>query len=112
MGVQRVASKALAICLGILTGRNQHNVKADVALGIFGLLGQPKLRGGDNAALAAFGHGFGCVGGGLTRLHLDEYQRMPTAGDNVDLAERRFPAPRRDPVTLGDQNQRRATFRG
>ena len=68
-------------------------------------MGEPKLGGGDNAALAALGHGFGRVVGALARLDLDEYQRAPAAGDNVDFAERRFPAPRRDPVAFGDQKQ-------
>ena len=61
--------------------------------------------------LAALGHRFGRVVDGLARLDLDEDQRAAAARDDVDLAERRFPAPRHDPIGLGDEQHGGAAFR-
>src|SRR6516165_2992259 len=42
----------------------------------------------------------------------NEYHHATTPGDDVDLAEWRFPPPLQDAVGFRDQNQRRAAFRG
>ena len=80
------------------------------ALTSSGWLGEPEFGRIDDAALAAFGHRFEPGLDGVARLDLDKEQRAAAAGDDVDLAERRFPAPRHDPVGLGDQQHGGAAF--
>jgi hypothetical protein len=92
--IQRVASKALAMCRGILPGCHQYNVETNVVLRIVGVMSEPKLRGV------------------FARLDLDKDQGTSAAGDDIDLAEGRFPAPRRDPVALGEEKYGGAAFRG
>ena len=62
--------------------------------------------------LRALGHRFRRVVDALARLDLDEDERVAAPGDDVDLAERRLPAPRRDAVALGDEEHGRAALRG
>jgi hypothetical protein len=110
--IQRVASKALAMCRGILPGCHQYNVETNVVLRIVGVMSEPKLRDGDDPALAARGYGFRRIVGAFARLDLDKDQGTSAAGDDIDLAEGRFPAPRSDPVALGDEKYGGAAFRG
>ena len=62
--------------------------------------------------LRPFGHGFRGVVCAFARLDLDEHQRPAAARDDIDFAERGFPAPGHDPVALGDQQHGGAAFRG
>jgi hypothetical protein len=47
----------------------------------------------------------------LACFDLDKDQDAASAGDDVDFAERGFPASGQDAIGLGDQQQRRAAFR-
>ena len=68
-------------------GRDQHDVEAELALGVIGAVGEPELGGGGDAALCPLGHGFGRGIGARARLDLDEDERAAPAGDDIDFAE-------------------------
>jgi hypothetical protein len=72
---------------------------------------RPQFGGADDPAFVAFGHRLHSIVGVLARLDLDENQNTAAAGDDVDFAEWRFPAPGKDAIGLGYQKQRCATFR-
>ena len=78
-------------------GRDQHDVEADIALIVVGVVGEPQLRRGDDAALGALGHRFRSLIGAVARLDLDKDEGAAAARDDVDLAKGVF--------------QRRATMR-
>jgi hypothetical protein len=65
--LQRLASKSLA--MRHLAGRDQHDIEADVAPCIVGMLSEPEFGGGDDAAFAALGDRFRLVKA-LARLDL------------------------------------------
>ena len=46
------------------------------------------------------------------RLHFDEDQQMAAGGDDVDFAERAFPAPRQNAIAFADQPGGGAAFGG
>ena len=51
------------MCCGILPGRDQHDVKADFALRVVRVVGEPEFGRRNDAALAALGYGFRCIVG-------------------------------------------------
>src|ERR1700721_4415552 len=93
-----------------LAGRNQYGVEAKETVGIFGMLRQPVFSGGDDALLRTFGYRFGRSIERVASLHLDERDIAPPPRHDVDLADRRPPAPCCDPEALGDQKHCRPAF--
>ena len=98
------------MCCGSLPGATSMTSKR-MSRSLSSGWGEPQLRGGDDAALASFGHRFRSLLGAVARLDLDEDEGTSTTRDNVDLAERSLPAPRGHPVALGDQKHGSAAFR-
>ena len=94
----RLASKALTICLRHSAGSDQNDVEADVALRVVRMMREPKLGGGDDAPLAALGHGFGRVVDALARLDLDENQVARRRRATISISPKAFSsaAPRSD----------------
>jgi len=70
-------------------GRDQHDVEADVALIVLGVVGEPQLRRGDDAALGALGHRFRRLVGAVARLDFDKDQGAAAA--TVQAAQRGAP---------------------
>ena len=110
--VQRLASKALATCRGMVPGATSITSKRMSRSIVVGVMGKPEFGRGDDAALASLGHRLGGVIDAFARLDLDEHQRAATARHDIDLAERGFPTPRHDAIALGDQQHGGAAFRG
>ena len=104
---QLLASNAARDMARQAAGRHQHGVEADVAQAVVGMLGEPGLGGGDDAALLPLGHRLRRRRRAGARLHLDEDQRAAPARHDVDLADRAAPAPRQDAIALGDRERRR-----
>ena len=77
-----------------LAGRNDDDVETNFAVGVIGVARAPQFCGADDPAFVALGHRFHCIVDALARLDLDKDQNAAAAGDDVDFAKRRFPAPR------------------
>jgi hypothetical protein len=97
---------------GDFPGYHQNDVEADEALRVGGVMRQPELGGAQNAPFAAFGHRFGGFVSAIARFHFDEYERVPPASHDINLAEGRFEAARGDPVALGHEQHGGAAFCG
>ena len=106
-GIERVGQMP-----GHFPRRYQNDVKADEALCVAGMPRQPELGGAKNAPSAAFGHRQGGIVGMIARLDLDEDERVPSPGHNIDFANRRFETARCDPVAFGHEQHGGAAFRG
>ena len=87
-----------------LARRHQDDVEADEALRVIGVGGEPEFGGGDDALLASLGHRFRRRVEGFARLDLDEDQIAAPPRYDVDLADRGFPAPRRDPMAVAGRS--------
>jgi hypothetical protein len=79
---------------------HQHHVETHVAERVVGMRRQPGLRCGGNAALLAWRDRFGRVIESVARLDLDNDQKPAATRDDVDLADRRSPAPRQNAEAL------------
>jgi len=91
--------------------RHQYRVEANIAHAIVGVGREPDFRrGGDAALLARIDRLRRLVEVGA-RLHFREDQQVPPARDDVDLADRRFPAPRQNAEAFGDQQRGGAALR-
>ena len=95
---------------GILPGATRMTSKRMSPLACRGMLGEPKLGGGDDAALAAFGDRSTASSSSARALTSTKTRSVPAPRDDVDLAERRFPAPRQDAIALGDEKHARRGF--
>src|SRR3954463_13293616 len=76
--------------------RDQYRIETDIGLGVFGVAGEPSLRGGGDPALLPGRHGFPGVVQALARLYFDKHQNTAAPHDEVDFADRTFPAARDD----------------
>jgi hypothetical protein len=83
-------------------GHHQVRIEAHFGVGVIGMGCQPEFGGADDALSAACRHRFSGFVISAARLDLDENQRKAAAGDNVDLTERCFPAPRDNAIGFGD----------
>jgi hypothetical protein len=93
------------------TGYNENDVEADVA-GVVARMGsEPIARGGDNPPLLARRDGLGRIVVPRTRFDLDEGQGFSPPSHDIDLADRRLEAPRRNPKPFRKQQQRGAALR-
>ena len=77
-----------------LAGRDQDRIETDIADRRLWVTGKPGFRRRGDAPLLPFGDRLRRFVEARARFHLDENQRMTAGGDDVDLAERAFPAPR------------------
>ena len=73
------------------------------------MMHEPKL--GHDPAFAALRDCFDRCVVAPAGLDLDENQRTAAAGGDIDLAERGFPAPGRDPIAFGNEQHGGAAFR-
>jgi hypothetical protein len=76
--------------------RHHDHVETDVALAVIRTMREPELGGGSDALLAALGHGFHGLFERGAGFDLDKDQGVTAAGDDIDFAERGFPAPRQN----------------
>ena len=107
---QREASKALAMWRGILPGTTSITSKRMSAWSSSGWLASQNSAAAMMRRLSASVTASAASSKRVARLDLDEDQRAAAAGDDIDLAERRFPAPRHDAIGLGDQQHRGAAL--
>src|SRR5262249_8788781 len=88
-----------------------HGVEAHVVSRMFGVGCKPGFGRGHNPPPLADQHGFGGFVEGLARLDLDERNQPSALDDKIDLARRRFKAPRDRAVALGGGPHRRRLLR-
>src|SRR5262249_44018999 len=74
-------------------GRDDNDIEADFAIGVPRMACEPQSGGGQDALPRSFGHGLQRRIYAGARLDLDKDQDAAAARDNVDFAERGFPAP-------------------
>src|SRR5262249_52354675 len=103
------AMKALTMWRGNLPG---VDIEADFAIGVPRMACEPQSGGGQDALPRSFGRGLQRRIYAGARLDLDKDQDAAAARDNVDFAERGFPAPGEDAIGFGDQQERGAALGG
>ena len=91
------------MCRGILPRHDQDGVEAQVLNVGLRIIREPDFRRGCDAPLRARRDRLRGVVERGARFHFDEDQRLAAAGDDVDLAERAFQAPRQNAIALGDE---------
>ena len=73
-------------------GRDKDRIEAHIANGRHRIGGKPDFRRRRDPLLLPLGNGFGRVVQCRARLDLHKNQRAAAGSDDVDLAERAFPA--------------------
>jgi hypothetical protein len=72
---------------GHFPGRHQDHVETDIAARVIRVMSKPKLRSGNDPALAALGQRVRRFVGPFARLDLDKNEGVAAAGDDIDLAQ-------------------------
>jgi hypothetical protein len=91
--------------------RNRDRVKTQLEFGMFGMRGEPGLRGIDDPRLLAWRHRKGRLVQACAGLDLDQGQNFSPFSDDIDLAVGRSKAFCQDAITLGHQKSGGAAFR-
>jgi hypothetical protein len=82
--------------LGDFARRHHDHVEADIAFAVIRVMREPEFGRADNALLTPLGHRFHGLFGRGARFDFDKDQGVAAAGDDIDFAERGFPAPRQN----------------
>ena len=95
----------------MLRGATRIASKRIVAFDVFGMPGEPRAGGRDDALLLARQHGERGIVERVAGLDLDEHQHVAASRHDIDLTDRGFEAARDNAIAFGHEIGSGAAFR-